>query len=47
MILDNCSVHHVPEVIEHFREAGVVVFFLPRYSPQPNRGAFQLCEVLP
>ena len=33
VILDNCSIHHVPEVLEHFREAGIVVVFLPPYSP--------------
>ena len=35
MILDNCSIHHVPEVTEHFREAGIVIF-LPPYSPDLN-----------
>ena len=33
VILDNCSIHHVAEVTEHFREAGIVVVFLPPYSP--------------
>ena len=32
VIFDNCSIHHIPEVIEHFRNAGIV-FFLPHYSP--------------
>jgi len=32
IILDDCSIHHIPEVIEHFRDAGIVVFFLPPYS---------------
>ena len=31
VILNNCPIHHVPEVTEHFREAGIVVF-LPPYS---------------
>ena len=33
VILDNCSIHHIPEVIEHFRDAGIVVFFLPLNHP--------------
>jgi len=30
-ILDNCSIHHVAEV-----EAGILVFYLPPYSPDLN-----------
>ena len=33
VVLDNCSIHHVPEVIEEFRRAGIMVLFLPPYSP--------------
>ena len=33
LILDHCSIHHVPNVTEHFRDAGTVVIFLPLYSP--------------
>ena len=36
VILDNCSIHHVTEVTELFREAGIVVFYLPPYSPDLN-----------
>lgn len=32
-ILDNCSIHHVPEVLQLIREAGILVLFLPPYSP--------------
>lgn len=32
-ILDNCSIHHVPEIAEEFRKAGIMVIFLPPYSP--------------
>jgi transposase len=32
-VLDNCSVHHIPEVAAEFRKAGVLVIFLPPYSP--------------
>lgn len=36
LIMDNCSVHHVPEVESMFRDAGIPVFFLPPYSPDYN-----------
>ena len=32
-ILDNCAIHHVSEVIDEFRIAGILVIFLPPYSP--------------
>ena len=32
-ILDNCSVHHIREVAEEFRKAGILAIFLPPYSP--------------
>lgn len=32
-ILDNCSIHHVEQVIGLFKEAGILVLFLPPYSP--------------
>ena len=35
-VLDNCSIHHVLAVAELFREAGILVFFLPPYSPDYN-----------
>ena len=35
-ILDNCSIHHVQSVRELFRQAGVLVLFLPPYSPDLN-----------
>ena len=31
--MDNCSIHHVPEVIELIRSVGAIVVFLPPYSP--------------
>ena len=32
--MDNCSVHHVEDqVTELLRQAGIVVLFLPPYSP--------------
>ena len=35
-MLDNCSVHHVFEVTELLAKAGIVVLFLPPYSPDLN-----------
>ena len=32
-ILDNCSIHHVVEVEAAFKEAGILVYYLPPYSP--------------
>lgn len=34
--MDNCSVHHVPEVKGMFMNVGIPVFFLPPYSPDYN-----------
>ena len=36
VIMDNCSIHHVSPVIELFQNTGVVVLFLPPYSPDYN-----------
>ena len=35
-VLDNCSVHHVESVVELFRGAGILVLWLPPYSPDFN-----------
>ena len=32
-VMDNCSIHHVQFLMEIFREAGILVIFLPPYSP--------------
>ena len=32
-VLDNCSIHHVRHVIQLFKDAGILVLFLPPYSP--------------
>ena len=32
-VLDNCSIHHCAEVVELFEEAGILVKYLPPYSP--------------
>ena len=36
VILDNCSIHHTNECIRVFHELGVLVHFLPPYSPDFN-----------
>ena len=33
VVMDNCSVHHTHEVEDELRNAGVLVIFLPPYSP--------------
>ena len=35
-ILDNCLIHHVESVREIFGQAGVLLFYLPAYSPDLN-----------
>jgi len=35
-VLDNCSIHHVEPVVDLFREAGILVLWLPPYSPDFN-----------
>lgn len=36
VIMDNCSIHRVPEVQRMFSDCGIVVLFLPPYSPDYN-----------
>ena len=33
VIMDNCSIHHVDSITSLFEEAGVLLLFLPPYSP--------------
>ena len=35
-ILDNCSIHHVYEAKQEFEDAGILLLFLPPYSPDLN-----------
>ena len=35
-VLDNCSIHHVEAVIELFKDASILVLWLPPYSPDFN-----------
>ncbi len=36
VVLDNCSIHHITEVENLFQMAGILVLFLPPYSPDFN-----------
>ena len=36
IIMDNCSVHHIAEVRDLLHQAGILVLFLPPYSPDLN-----------
>ena len=36
LILDNCAIHHIQEVKEILISTGILVFFLPPYSPDLN-----------
>ena len=36
VITDNASVHHVDSVVETFKQLGVLIYFLPPYSPDFN-----------
>ena len=36
LIMDNCSIHHVQEVKDLLEAAGILLIFLPPYSPDYN-----------
>ena len=36
VVLDNCSIHHIPGIVEMIQEVGALVHFLPPYSPDYN-----------
>ena len=36
VIMDNCSIHHVPEVVKSITDVGALIHFLPPYSPDLN-----------
>ncbi len=36
LVLDNCSIHHISGAIDLLGEAGILVVFLPPYSPNLN-----------
>ena len=33
VLMDNCFIHHVPEVVKSITDVGALVHFLPPYSP--------------
>ena len=35
-VLDNCSIHHVQSVVQLLVDTGILVLFLPPYSPDYN-----------
>ena len=35
-VMDNCSIHHVEEVADLFNSAGILLLYLPPYSPDFN-----------
>ena len=44
LIMDNCSIHHVQEVLELIEGVGVMLHYLPPYSPDLNPSLFQSKE---
>ena len=36
VVMDNCSIHHVQPVLETLKDMGILVLFLPPYSPDMN-----------
>lgn len=36
VIMDNCSIHHIQEIIDLFDDVGILLIFLPPYSPDLN-----------
>ena len=36
VIMDNCAVHRVPEIVEMIEDVGAMIHFLPPYSPDFN-----------
>ena len=36
VVLDNCSIHHISEVRQVLEKVGVLVHYLPPYSPDYN-----------
>ena len=36
VILDNCSIHHVPQVAQSIQDVGALLIYLPPYSPDLN-----------
>ena len=48
VIFDNCSIHHISEVISAIQDTGAILHFLPPYSPDwnPAEGAFSKVKTM-
>ena len=36
VVMDNCAIHHVAEIVPMIEEVGAIVHFMPPYSPDLN-----------
>jgi hypothetical protein len=36
LVMDNCSIHHIQEVKDILVQAGILLLYLPPYSPDLN-----------
>lgn len=36
IIMDNCAIHHIPEVTDLIQQTGALIYWLPPYSPDLN-----------
>ena len=36
LVMDNCSIHYVDEILDLLQSAGILVIFIPPYSPDLN-----------
>ena len=36
MVMDNASIHHADQIVDSLEDLGVLVYFLPPYSPDLN-----------
>ena len=36
VIMDNCAIHHIPEVTDLIQQIGALIYWLPPYSPDLN-----------
>ena len=36
IIMDNCAIHHVPDVTDLIQQTGALIYWLPPYSPDLN-----------
>ena len=43
--MDNCSIHHIEKVKELLDDAGIMLIFLPPYSPDLNLIDKPFCQI--